>query len=756
MEAGGEQMTPRRLLAKVRDIMAGRGSAQKRLDQVVSTIAGGLGAEVCSVYVRRAGDVLELFATEGLRSTAVHQTRLRVGEGLIGVIAARARPLALADAQHHPAFAFRPETGEEVYNSLMGVPILRDGRIIGVVAVQNRSERRYRGEEIETLQTVAMILAELIVGGGLIGLDELPAVEGLTGRPQQVPAVRLSPGVGIGVAVLGQLKHDIHNLVAEDPELERSRLRAAFTEMHGALDALFQSSDHGLDGEHREILESYRMIAEDAGWFARIQEAIDGGLTAEAAVMKVHNDIRARLSRTANPYLQERIHDFQDLADRLLQHLTGADGSLGDIVLPENAVLIARSLGPAQLLELDRSRLSAVVLEEGTATAHVAIIARALNIPMVGQARDIFGQIVAGDPVIVDAEHGNVFVRPGDTVRQAFLESARERERQIASYRALRPLPTETLDGVEVKLNINAGLRIDLAQLEETGAEGVGLYRTELLFLSQPRFPDVAAQQALYTDILDKAAGRPVVFRTVDVGGDKILPYLDTSRGDNPAMGWRAIRMCLDRPAILRQQMRALIRAAAGRELRLMFPMIADVAEFESARVLLDLELTREEERTGELPASLSVGAMLEVPSLMFQLDLLLRRVQFVSVGSNDLLQFLFASDRGNPGVSARYDSLSPAMITFLGEVVRRCEDAGVDLSLCGEMAGSPLDAMVLLGLGYRNLSMAPSSIGPVKAMIRSLTLGSLRRYIDLLYESPEHSLREKLRDFARDHYVKV
>ncbi len=755
MPAGGGKMTPRQLLANVRDIMAGRGSAQKRLDQVVSTIAGGLGAEVCSVYVRRAGDVLELFATEGLRSSAVHQTRLRVGEGLIGVIAARARPLALADAQHHPAFAFRPETGEEVYHSLMGVPILRDGRIIGVVAVQNRSERRYRGEEIETLQTVAMILAELIAGGSLIALDELPPAEGLTGRPQQVPAVRLSPGVGIGIAVLGQLKHDIHNLVAEDPEVERSRLRAAFTDMHGALDALFQASDHGLDGEHREILESYRMIAEDAGWFARIQEAIDGGLTAEAAVMKVHNDIRARL-RTANPYLQERIHDFQDLADRLLQHLTGADGSVGDIVLPENAVLIARSLGPAQLLELDRSRLAAVVLEEGTATAHVAIIARALNIPMVGQARDIFGQIVAGDPVIVDAEHGNVFVRPGDTVRQAFMESAHERERQIASYRALQTLPAETLDGVEVRLNINAGLRIDLAQLEETGAEGVGLYRTELLFLSQTRFPDVAAQQALYADILDKAEGRPVVFRTVDVGGDKILPYLDTSRGDNPAMGWRAIRMCLDRPAILRQQLRALIRAAAGRELRLMFPMVADVAEFDSARALLDLEMKRENDRTGRLPASLSVGAMLEVPSLMFQLDMLLKKVQFVSVGSNDLLQFLFASDRANPGLSTRYDSLSPAMIRLLGEVAQRCEKAGTSLSLCGEMAGNPLDAMVLVGLGYRDLSMAPSSIGPVKAMIRSLNLGGLRRYIEVLYDSPEHSLREKLRDFARDHHIAI
>jgi len=756
MSGAWSKTTPRQLLARVRDVMAGAGTAQNRLNRMVSLIAGGMGAEVCSVYIRRAGDVLELFATEGLKQSAVHQTRLRIGEGLVGVIAARTRPLALSDAQHHPAFVFRPETGEEIYHSLMGVPVLRSGRVLGVLVVQNRTRRRYAAEEVEILQTVAMVLAEMIAGGELIGGDELWPADGIAVAPLQMAAARFHRGMGMGLAVLARPLVQVSRLVAEDIEDEHSRLRQAVTEMHGALDALLKHEDLANGGEHRGILESYRMIAEDAGWLGRIGEAIDGGLTAEAAVMKVQNDIRARLSQVSDRYLRERVHDLDDLAQRLLKHLVGENELNPPVPLPEDVVLIARNLGPAELLEFDRTRLRAVVLEEGSPMAHVAIIARALDIPMVGQAKGILGRVEEGDPMIVDGDHGSIMVRPGESVRQSYRESIAERDRQRAGYAAERDLPAVTQDGVRVEVHINAGLRIDIPQIAETGADGVGLYRTEIPFMVRHDFPDVDTQAALYREVVEQAAGKPVIFRTIDVGGDKVLPYWDSSAGDNPAMGWRAIRICLDRPSILRHQLRAMIMATAGRELRLMFPMIAEIAEYDAARRMLDMELHRMRKQGKPMPTSISVGAMLEVPALIFQLSGLLQRVDFLSIGSNDLVQFLFASDRGDARLADRYDPVSPSVLRVLRDIVVRCDAANVPVSLCGEMAGNPLDAMALVGLGFRRLSMAPSSVGRIKATIRSLTVAPLAAYMERIFEAPDHSVREKLRAFARDHGVMI
>ncbi|MBL6946747.1 MAG: phosphoenolpyruvate--protein phosphotransferase [Rhodospirillales bacterium] len=757
MDKATARVTPRKLLARVRDVMAGAGTAQHRLDQTVSVIASGTGADVCSVYVRRAGDLLELFATKGLKKSAVHSTRLRVGEGLVGVVAARARPLALSDAQHHPSFVFRPETGEEIFHSLMGVPILRGGRVLGVLVLQNRIRRRFISEEVETMQTVAMVLAEMVAGGELIAGQELLPADGIAKSPLQISAARFHAGIGMGVAVLNQPHTHVSRLVAEDAEEEHERVRRAATEMHVALDALLADESLAGDEENRGILESYRMIAEDAGWLGRIGEAIDGGLTAEAAVMKVQNDIRARFSRISDRYLRERVHDMDDLADRLLNHLLGP--SAGDeekAGLPEDVVLFARNMGPAQLLEFDRSRLRAIVLEEGSPTAHVAIIARAMDIPMVGQAKGVMSRVEDGDPVIVDADHANVLIRPGENVSQSFVDSIADRTRQKAKYAALRGLPAITRDRSRISININAGLRIDMPQLEETGADGVGLYRTEIPFMSRSEFPDVASQEKLYKDVVKQAGGKPVIFRTVDIGGDKILPYWEDSPGANPAMGWRAIRICLDRPAILRHQLRALIRSTKGGELRLMFPMIAEVAEFDAAQRLFEMEMERARKQRRKLPKKVLVGAMLEVPSLVFQLPTLLSRVDFISIGSNDLFQFLFASDRGDSRLSERYDTMSPATLSILRTIISQCDKASVPVSLCGEMAGNPIDAMALVGLGLRSLSMSSSSIGPIKAMIRSLDLGPLCNFMESLFLLPDHSVREKLREFARDHGVMI
>ncbi len=751
-QAGGLTGT-RLLLRRLRDVMAGGGKAQDRLNKIVTIVAGDMVAEVCSVYVMRPGEVLELFANKGFKPEAVHKTRLRVGEGLVGDIAAHARPLALAEAQSHPNFAYRPETGEEIYHSLMGVPILRGGRVLGVLVVQNRTPRHYTEEEVETLETIATVLAELVASGELVALDELQPTEGIGLLPVRLDGIVLNGGLAIGQAVLHEPRIMLKQMVAEDPHHELDRLRAAVATMQSALDDMLASSDFADGGEHRDILETYRMFAEDRGWLGRIGEIINSGLTAEAAVQKVKDDMRARLDQVTDPYLRERVLDLEDLGNRLIRHLMGEGGAPAE-PLPDDVILVARDMGPAELLDYDRRRLRGLVLEEGSATSHVSIVARAIDIPVLGRVANLFRRVEPKDPLIIDGDNGTIFVRPGEDIRQTFAEGMRARSQRKAMFAATRDLPAVTRDGVAISLNINAGLLIDVPHLHESGADGVGLYRTEIPFMVRSDFPDVVAQTELYRKVLNLAGDKPVVFRTLDVGGDKVLPYWRGEAEENPAMGWRAIRIALDRPLMLRHQLRALIRASADRPLHVMFPMISEVPEFVAARRVLDLEVKRLRAAGKPVPSEIKVGAMFEVPALAWQLKDLLTRVDFLSVGSNDLRQFLFASDRGSPRIAERYDTLSSAMLGLLDHLARECTAAGVPLSLCGEMAGQPLDAMALIGLGFRTLSMAPPAVGPVKTMVRSLDLGRLQTYLTGIQGSAAGSLRGRLRAFARDHSV--
>ncbi|MFZ9415196.1 MAG: putative PEP-binding protein [Alphaproteobacteria bacterium] len=582
----------RRLLKRLRDLMAGGGSAQERLNQTVRIIAGDMVAEVCSIYMARPGDVLELVATEGLKQEAVHKTRLAIGEGLVGDIAAHARPLALADAQAHPLFAYKPETGEESFHSLMGVPVLRGGRVLGVLVVQNRSFREYDEEEVEALQTIAMVLAELAASDSLFGPPGA-ALESVALLPERLEGLKLNEGLAMGRVVMHQPRVTIRQMVAEDPARERARLEAAVEGMHSAIDDLLARADIGHAGEHREILETYRMFAEDRGWLGRIGEAINAGLTAEAAVQRVQDDTRARMHQITDPYLRERLADLEDLGNRLLRHLTGDRTAAQGGSLPDDAVLVARSMGPAELLDYDRSRLRAIALEEGSPTAHVAIVARALGLPMVGRVKDLLTLAAPDERIIVDGESGVVVLRPSEEVRDAVSAAIAARQARQAQYARIRDLPAVSRDGIETTLLVNAGLLVDLDQLAPTGAAGVGLYRTEIPFMVRSSFPDVAAQADFYREVHARAGGRPVVFRTLDVGGATRLPYHEMADDENPAMGWRAIRIALDRPMMLRQQLRALLLASSGRPLDVMFPMIADVAEFDAAQDLLRRERER-------------------------------------------------------------------------------------------------------------------------------------------------------------------
>ena len=746
----------RRMLRRLRDVMAQSATDQERLDQIVRIIATDMAAEVCSIYVRRADSILELCATEGLNPESVHRTRLRVGEGLVGDIAARARPHALSDAQSHPKFAYRPETGEEIYQSLMGVPVLRSERLLGVIVVQNRTRRRYADEEIETLETFAMALADLLSSNHIFGGED---GAGARSAPSRLTGLSIVPGISIGRAHLHHQPLVIRRAVAEDPDIELARLETALSTLHERLDRLVEEAPLSETGEHAEVLQAYRMFARDRGWLSRMRDAVANGLTAEAAVQHGLNDTRARMGRIADPYLRERLHDFEALADELMGDLADAGSSPGGAssrrpAPPEDAVLIARNMGPADLLSYDRESLRGVVLEEGSATAHVAIVARALEIPVIGHAEGILSDVESGDHIIVDGDNGQVFLRPADEVREQFERSVEARLAARARFATRRDVPCVTLDGTAVSLYLNAGLLVDMPQVAATGAEGVGLFRTEIPFMTRREFPDVEAQTELYQRIIDGAGGRPVTFRALDVGGDKHLQSFSTEVEENPAMGWRSMRILLDRPSILRHQLRALIRASADRELRLMFPMVTDIGEFDLAKSIVDREVSRARERGFSPPLALHLGAMIEVPALLWQLEDLLPRVDFLSIGSNDLFQFIFAADRDSDRVTGRYDTLAPAFLRVLKEIARSCADAEVPVTVCGEMAGRPLEALALVGLGYRRLSMTAASIGPVKEAIMSMNCHGITKFVDNLLISHRNQVRGTLTSYARDHQI--
>ena len=754
--ASNAAASAREILTGLHEIMAKRGSAQAKLDRVVDLIAEAMGSDVCSIYLLR-DNVLELFATHGLRKEAVHVTRLRMGEGLVGTIAAEGRILNLAEAAEHPAFAYRPETGEERFHSFAGVPIVRLETPIGVLAVQHAEPRRYEDVEIEALQTVAMVLSEMIAGARLV--DGARRSRLRSAGPLRLSGLKLVAGMAKGVAVFHEPRVVVEHTVAEDTEAERDRVYAAFRKMREQIDNMAGEAEFGTTGEHQEILETYRMFAYDEGWSRRINAAIDSGLTAEAAIERVQQRTRARMQEIDDPLLQERMHDLEDLSNRLLRIVSGRMGTAAKTGLSHDAVLIARNLGPAELLEYDRRRLKGVLLEEGSLTSHMTIVARAIGVPVIGRLNDIRHSVEEGEPILVDGDSGSIIIRPTRQLLAGFEHRMALSQKRRAEFAAIRTLPARTRDGVEVSVMVNAGLAEDAATLGMSGADGIGLFRTEFQFLVSATLPGRERQQRLYTKVLEAAGDRPVVFRTVDIGGDKALPYLSDDaeeQAENPAMGVRALCLSLDRSTLMKAQARALIEASGGKVLRVMFPMVSEPWEYEQARGLFEEQVEWARKGRRAVPRQILFGAMLEVPSLAEMLDQLLPRVDFLSIGTNDLTQFLFAADRSDPRLAQRYDWLSPAILRFLKRILDAAAAAQVPVRICGEMAGRPLEAMTLVGLGAEAFSITPAGVGPVKAMVRSLDAGAARSRLAQLLARPPKDMRKALTDWARRHSVTI
>ncbi|WP_260484472.1 phosphoenolpyruvate--protein phosphotransferase [Sphingomicrobium flavum] len=738
----------REILTGLHEVMARRGSTQAKLDQVVDLIAEKMSSEVCSIYVRRDG-ALELYATFGLNKAAVHVTRLRLGEGLVGTIADEGRILNLDEASSHPQYAYRPETGEEDFHSFAGVPIVRREEPIGVLTVQHEDSRKYEDVEIEALQTVAMVLSELLANAGI--------ADGTRGRRRETGAQRLEglklvTGMAKGKAVFHQPKVTVEHTVAEDTEAERARVFAAFRKMREQIDTMTREAEFGVGGEHEEILETYKMFAYDEGWARRINEAIDSGLTAEAAIERVQQHTRARMQEIDDPLLAERMHDLEDLSNRLLRIVAGRVGTAAQAGLQDDSILIARNLGPAELLDYDKRRLKGVVLEEGSLTAHVTIVARAMGVPVVGRVDDIRHIAAEGETILVDGDNGSIIVRPNRSLAASFQQRMATSQKRRAEYAAIKNKPAETKDGRRVSLMVNAGLAEDAATLDVSGAEGIGLFRTEFQFLVAATLPGRETQLKLYRQVLDAVGDKPVVFRTLDIGGDKALPYLTDHKdeAENPAMGWRALRLSLDRAALMKAQARALIEAAGGRTLKVMFPMVSEPWEYEEARALFEEQVDWCRKRKRMLPSVIEYGCMLEVPSLAEMLDELLPRVDFLSIGTNDLTQFLFAADRAEPRLAERYDWLSPAILRFLKRIADQCAAHGVPVRVCGEMGGRPLECMALIGIGIENFSITPAGMGPIKSMVRSLNGEDVRKKVARLLAKPPRGLRRSLETWAK------
>ncbi len=734
--------------------MARGEGGRERLNSVVELIAATMVADVCSIYLRTPNDELELVATEGLRPEAVASTRLKMDEGLVGQISLTAEPLSIQDAPRHPSFSYRPETGEDPYHAFLGVPILRGGRVTGVLTVQNRTERAYDVDEIETLQTIAMVIAEVVAAE----MQQLTVAQSLDGtprlmRPETLKGRIVSGGLGIGRARRHDPEVPAAKFFAENVEDETLRLAVALQQLRASIDTMLAGDASHLGNDPMDIMEAYRMLANDPGWATRLSDGVKAGLSAEASVDRARREHRARLESARDPYLRARLNDLEDLDNRLLRILGGSDGE-AMAHGAEGTVLVARRLGPAELLEYSSAGLAALVLEEPAAASHAAIVARALNIPTLGGVANITTLLDADDEIIVDAELGEVHLRPDEGVVSAYKARAGLRTQRQEIYKQLREEPAITQDGVEISLMLNAGLRLDIDHLGEAGADGIGLFRTEFQFLVSEKLPSLSEQTELYSYVIDAARGRPVLFRTLDIGADKLLPTYSATTEDNPALGWRSIRFALDRPGLFKRQLRALVRAAAGRPLSLMFPMVTVASEFHRAKALLQEELDWARQRGRPVPLKISVGAMLETPSLVYELDALAGHADFISVGSNDLMQFFHAADRMAPEISERYDMLSRPALTFLGNIVQSCERLGLKVSICGTAAGQSLDALALLAIGFRQLSMPVGSVGPIKRMIRSMDLAAFSQSVKTALETSNGSFRNDLLGIARQHDI--
>ena len=730
------------ILRKVRNISNLHEDAQLKFAKIMQVVAKQMELAAAACYVVLDDTYLERIACEASNFPQEIKKSARLGFGLVGEVAKTNCPMAKhleVDGQNLCFYA---------------IPLVKWSRSNGVLMVVQK-DNPFSEDQIETIETLGMLLSELLAAPEIMILrDQIIKERGMSDK-NRMKGQSLNKGFGIGNAVIHRRLSKVTKIFAEDKEFEKARLSSAFLRMNNDLDEKFNETKLGI-GEHVDILDAYKMFAKDKGWYRRIEENISGGLTAEASAERAYEDMWKRLSISSDPYLQEKLHDLRDITDRLIGYINDRDEKHEDTKSYKDIIIVAGSMGPADLLDYDYGKIRGLIIEDGTPTMHVAIVAKALNIPVIVKIKGISSELKNGEMLAMDGDNGYVYVSPSKAVIQKISAQIEDLKEHTAKIAKLRNLPSKTKDGVRIGLNLNVGLPFDFDYMETTNCDGVGLYRTEIPFMSAPAMPNVKTQVENYRALLDRAGNKRVVFRSLDVGSDKLLPYWSSIVEDNPAIGWRSIRITLDRRAILRRQMSAFLQAAIGKELYVMFPMVADLEEFLEARETLMIELEKEKKVGRKLPEKVYVGLMIEVPSVVLQLDEILKYADFISVGTNDLAQFVFACDRGNPRLTDRYDVLSVPFLRLMKEIVDKANKAGVYCSVCGEMASNPIEALALIGIGYRNLSSSGAAFGNIKAMVRSTNVETVQDYMQVLLNSQKMMLRPQLLSYAYDHGIEI
>ena len=694
---------------------------------IVTEVHAAMGAEVCSVYLFDETDQhYVLMATKGLRQQSIGKVRLAMGQGLVGLVAAKEEPLNLQDADKHPNFVYFEEIGEEIYHSFLGVPIIHHRKVLGVLVLQQQAERRFATEEEAFMVTVCAQLSGAIAHAEATGaLGKLASAGRGKSKEAIFHGIASSPGVGIGRVVLAQQAMDL----ASVPERHTSKPGAELKIFRQALKSVKQDMRNlgvGLEGklssEELALFNVYISMLDDDALGGEVVETIKAGQTAQSAWSSVILKHVRTFRHMEDPYLRERASDVEGLGKRVLGYLQQTDGQKKS--LPRRIVLLGENLSATELADIPVDRLVGIVSLRGASNSHMAIVGRALGIPTVMGALDMPCAELEGEELIVDGFNGDVVSHATRTLKRTYIQRQREEQTLIKDLQKIRDVPCLTADGFNFALWVNTGLRHDNIQSLRSGADAVGLFRTEIPFLLRSSFPTEDEQVAVYREHLETFAPRPVTMRTLDIGGDKDLPYFPIEE-ENPFLGWRGIRISLDHPEIFLVQIRALLRASEGLDnLRIMLPMISNLAELDSGLALIKRaykELTDEEGFQLQMP---ELGAMIEVPAAVYQVKEIGQRVDFMSVGTNDLTQYLLAVDRNNPRVADLYDALHPSVLRALKSICDQAATVNSKLSICGEMAGDPISAVVLLGLGYENFSMSASSLLRVKSLMLQVSRG--------------------------------
>lgn len=742
------------IVEKIHKIFHSKNDVDFKLSGVAQVIADGFSADACACYVAIDDTSLELFSSYGFANNAAHRVSMRFGEGVVGDVAKFRRPISVADAWQYPNFSYKSEIGEDNLRSFLGVPIMRWNKTIGVLTLQRKTDAEFSSSEVESLETISMVVSRFLSSDEVDEFKKNLGEERGEVIKEKVKGFVLNKGYGIGSAVVHKRINYVTEIFAENKEEEQERLKEAFDKMNKDIDDKFSNHQVG-GGEYSDILNTYAMFAKDKGWYKKIEGNILAGMTAEAAVERAYEDMWNRMSMSNDTYLKERLLDLRDIADRLQQYLNKSFAPVEE-TKDKDIIVVAKSMGPAELMDYDYQKIRGLIIEDGTPTMHVSIVAKALGIPVISKIRGMFNDIRDGQIIAIDGDDGDVYINPSSLIIDKIESKVLYIKKQAENLEQIKDLPCKSLDDVNFNMYINVGLAFDLDYLKSTNCDGVGLYRTEIPFMSSHTMPDVDRQIYFYKELMDAAGEKKVIFRSLDVGSDKLLPYWSGVVEENPAIGWRSIRITLDRRAILRQQLRAFLRASKDKELNIMFPMISNLEEFNEAKETLLIEIDKENKKGNGVPRKVNIGLMIEVPSVIYQLDEILKVADFISIGTNDLSQFIFACDRGNTRLNNRYDVLSVPFLRVMKEIVSKANDANVLCSVCGEMASNPIEALALVGLGYRNLSSSGSSFARVKSMIRSTSIEEIEDYMNTILESSGENIRAGLMSYAYDHAIEI